>query len=115
MRREPNESDENIPPPAYLTRRQLADRGGVSTITIDRYKRDGKIPFSQPGGPGSKVFFPPNALEFCTVHARDVRASAEGVLVAPQPVGSSTGGLPAKRKLAGPSPRWQKGHRPKEG
>ena len=47
----------------YLTLQELAERSGYSVSTIMRYKKQGKIPFYQPGGPGCKMRFPADALE----------------------------------------------------
>ena len=47
----------------YLTLEELARISGVSKVTLRRYWRAGKIPGHQPGGKGSRVLFPPDALE----------------------------------------------------
>ena len=73
---------------AYLTTEELAERYVVSASTIRRLQRRGLIPFFQPGGPGSALRFPPDALERST--------SSSPVPAAPSPPAS----------LPGPKPKW---------
>ena len=47
----------------YLDVDELSAHTGFSPATIWRLKRSGKIPFVQPGGKGSLVKFPADALE----------------------------------------------------
>lgn len=47
----------------YLTLEELARVSGLSKVTLRRHWRAGKIPGHQPGGKGSRVLFPPDALE----------------------------------------------------
>ncbi len=46
-----------------LTIKQLAQQARVSVETIRRRVRDGKIPYYQPGGPGTAMRFPSDAFE----------------------------------------------------
>ncbi len=47
----------------YFALKELARISGVSEVTLRRYWRDGKITGFQPGGRGSRVLFPRDALE----------------------------------------------------
>jgi hypothetical protein len=47
----------------YLDLEELSRVSGLSQVTLRRYWRDGKIHGFQPGGPGSRVLFPADALE----------------------------------------------------
>ncbi len=47
----------------YFALKELARISGVSEVTLRRYWRDGKITGFQPGGRGSRVLFPHDALE----------------------------------------------------
>ncbi len=47
----------------YFTLEKLARVSGFSEVTLRRYWRDGKITGFQPGGRGSRVLFPHDALE----------------------------------------------------
>jgi hypothetical protein len=87
-------------PKAYLTREQLSERSGLSASTIHRYKRDGKIPFFQPGGGGAKVLYPPSAIECALSQSR------QELLVAQDQSNTAGNGVTLKR-LPGPRPRWQ--------
>jgi hypothetical protein len=49
--------------PRYLDIRQLSAMSRFSVTQIRRFVRAGKIPYFQPGGPGGKLLFPPDALE----------------------------------------------------
>jgi hypothetical protein len=46
-----------------LTIAELSAISGLSVITLRRYVRHGKIKALQPGGPGCKLLFAPDALE----------------------------------------------------
>jgi predicted DNA-binding transcriptional regulator AlpA len=78
---------------AHLNITELSARSGLSTATIWRLKKDGKIPFFQPGGKGHKVCFPADAIE------RDAKHS---------PPSSSAG--QGQARLSGPCPAWM--HQP---
>ncbi len=47
----------------YFTLKELARVSGLPEVTLRRYWRAGKIPGHQPGGKGSRVLFPRDALE----------------------------------------------------
>lgn len=47
----------------WLSAKELAEQVGVCESTIRRLKRLGQIRYVQPGGPGSRVLFPPNAFD----------------------------------------------------
>ena len=77
----------------YLDISELVDRTGLSRATIWRLKRAGKIPFFQPGGKGSRVKFPENAIELAEQCA------------APNSVADDDQRVSSER-LPGPSPKW---------
>lgn len=53
-----------VPPQKhYLDIDELSTVSGLSTSTLRRYVRQGKIMALQPGGPGSRLLFRPDALE----------------------------------------------------
>jgi len=81
----------------YLDADALAARTGLSLSTIHRLKRHGKIRFYQPGGKGTRILFPPNAIE-------QIKESAE---VGPEDilVGAP---MPIQKGLSGPRPTWMK-------
>jgi hypothetical protein len=47
----------------YLTAKELAALSGVSSSSVRRYQKAGKIPYFQPGGKNARVVFPPAAIE----------------------------------------------------
>ena len=51
------------PAPNQFTLDEAAEIAGVSERTLRRWVKKGSVPFSQPGGPGGKLFFPANFLE----------------------------------------------------
>jgi len=74
----------------YLTIQEMSLRSGLSVSTLHRYVDAGKITAFQPGGPGSRLLFPPNALEQAAFLPR------------------STGdrSVPKSRPLPGRQPNW---------
>jgi hypothetical protein len=72
---------------------ELSHRSRLSVSTLNRLKKAGLIPFFQPGGKGSRVTFPPDAIELaCAATASDQAVLAQ---------------VPASpKKLSGPSPKW---------
>ena len=77
----------------YLNINELVAHTGLSTATIWRLKRAGKIPFYQPGGKGTLVKFPVNAIELAG-HSHGPRASDSNVETA------------STKQLSGPRPKW---------
>ena len=73
----------------HLNINELSKRSGLSATTIWRLKKDGKIPFFQPGGKGHKVCFPADAVEQAVKN---------------QPPSNSAG--QGKARLSGPCPAW---------
>ena len=47
----------------YLDIDELSSRSSLSVTTLRRYVRNGRIKAIQPGGPGAKLLFLPDALE----------------------------------------------------
>jgi predicted DNA-binding transcriptional regulator AlpA len=74
---------------------ELVERSGLSEATIWRLKNAEKIPFYQPGGKGSRVTFPPDALE------RNYSAQNPDEPSGNEPSSSST-------INTGPKPDWMK-------
>ena len=78
---------------SYLDISELIVRTGLSRATIWRLKRDSKIPFFQPGGKGSRVKFPEDAIELaeqCATPNSEVDDDQRF----------------ASERLPGPSPPW---------
>jgi len=83
-------SDDQLP----LTIEELSQRSRLSVSTLNRLKKAGLIPFFQPGGKGTRVTFPPDAIErACAATAADQAVSAAQVATLP-------------KKLSGPPPKW---------
>jgi hypothetical protein len=78
---------------AYLTFNEMVARGKVSRATLSRYVRQNKVEVFQPGGPGSKLLFRPDALERRNgLHSAPPEQPPIGpspVVSVPQPVRSS--------------------------
>ncbi len=68
----------------YFTLEELARVSGLSEVTLRRYWRAGKIPGHQPGGKGSRVLFPHDALERKQVAAPAMLAPRPSALDADQ-------------------------------
>ena len=85
-------ADDQLP----LTIKELSQRSRRSVSTLNRLKKAGLIPYFQPGGKGTLVTFPPDAIErACAATAAD-----QAVLAAQVPA--------SPKKLSGPSPKWLK-------
>jgi hypothetical protein len=48
-----------------LTTKELSARSHLSAATLHRLKRQGKLPYFQPSGPGGRLLFPADAIERC--------------------------------------------------
>jgi hypothetical protein len=82
-----------VPPQKhYLDIDELSALSGLSTSTLRRYVRQGKIAALQPGGPGSRLLFRPDALEAAAL----LPAASE--IVTPASSGP--------RRLPGRQPGW---------
>jgi len=73
---------------------ELHRHTGLSLSTIRRLRKAGKIPSYQPGGKGSRVTFPLNAIELAS--------QASDSLSSPAAAPPSE----APQRLAGPTPKW---------
>jgi excisionase family DNA binding protein len=88
-------------PQQYLDIRQFSRLTNLSVPTVRRRVAQGTIPALQPGGPGTKLLFRPDALERAA--AADVSAAtanpppADAPLAGPEPKWLTPGGLPARR------------------
>ena len=80
--------------PQLLTLRELSQRSQLSSATLHRLKRQGKIPFYQPSGPRGKLLFPVDAVE----------QAAKAAFSNPSP--TSPGTTTEKAHLSGPCPTW---------
>src|SRR5437764_108619 len=95
-------SPKGVPPaisrPHYLGYEDLQVRTGLSLSTLRRRVREGRIPFFQPGGPGTRIIFPEDVIErlLQPTHTH----------IAPeQPPEPSAYPTPPR----GPKPKWQRG------
>ena len=77
---------------SYLDINQLVTRTGLSPATLWRLKRSGKIPYYQPGGKGSRVKFPEDAIE--------------QILQLESPESAPYGNDKLPPQLPGPQPGW---------
>jgi excisionase family DNA binding protein len=75
----------------YLDVAELAERTGLSRATIWRLKRKRLIPFFQPGGKGTTVVFPKDAIEKVNDGLKPENSDAD--------VGKGD-------RLPGPQPAW---------
>lgn len=78
------------PQKQYLDIDELSTLSGLSASTLRRYVRQGKIIALQPGGPGSRLLFRPDALE--------------RVATLPEETGEQVS--PGHRQLPGRRPGW---------
>jgi predicted DNA-binding transcriptional regulator AlpA len=86
---------------SYLDIDELIVRTGLSRATIWRLKRDGKIPFYQPGGKGGRVVFPEDAIE-CASRCKTSDSSRDN----DEHISSE--------RLPGPRPKWMFTFSPKQ-
>jgi len=85
------------PPPAapqLLTFKEFSAASRLSSATIHRLIKAGKLPCLQPSGKGGKLLFPVNAIELATT----TLSVAPQVTAADQRVGG--------KRLSGPTPKW---------
>jgi len=80
----------------FLSAAELSRRSNLSLSTINRLRAAGKIPFYQPGGKGSRVLFPSDAIE--------QSSNSETIKLHNERVEPTTTIRP--EKLAGPQPKW---------
>jgi hypothetical protein len=109
----PNENGQILAcTPAYLTKRQLSERSGLSAATIQRYKDSQKIPFFQPSGRGGKLLFPRDAIELARAHSTATQQSTDAVACDPTAIHSPHATETQRgHKQRGPRPRWQTAHK----
>jgi len=75
-----------------VTIQELSRQTRLSLATLHRYKAAGKIPFHQPGGKGSALRFPADAVQRAAV--ADAMDAAASVVQG------------SRKQLAGPRPAW---------
>jgi excisionase family DNA binding protein len=80
----------------YLTINELADVTGYSVSTLQRLRRKGALPFYQPGGPGTRIVFPADAIE----RAAKTNQNDAGL---PHEAAAAASDFPRR----GPRPKWQ--------
>ena len=88
----------------FLSLSEFSKVTGLSPATIRRRVRDGSIQAYQPGGPGKKLLFPPDAMERgapARTGILDPGADAE------HDSDGSVVPLPAPPAASGPRPAWQ--------
>lgn len=95
----------------YLTIEEFARRSGLSTSTVRRRKKDGSLPFCQPGGSRHRVVIPEDALDRIQSDAMAIPSASAGLPALETPgnaVGSdSSSGATSQRVLKGPPPKWR--------
>ena len=84
---------------SYLDINQMVARTGLSRATIWRLKKDGKIPFYQPGGKNGRVTFPSDALE------RSGQSETPAI-------SQVTADKSSPETLPGPRPQWMSSSNP---
>ena len=72
--------EKKLSEPHWLTISELSAQSRLSVSQLRRLAKAGRIPFLQPGGPGGKLLFPPDAL----LKANDPPQESAGVSVRPQ-------------------------------
>jgi excisionase family DNA binding protein len=85
--------------PRYLTTVELSEVTGISVSTIQRLRRKGVLPFYQPGGPRTRIVFPPDAIEQATEANHKVTGLPPNDTVAAS----------SENPQRGPRPKWQGG------
>ena len=86
----------SVAKPHLLTLREFSQRSQLSSATIHRLKRLGKIPFFQPSGPRGKLLFPADAVE------QAAKAAFNDSFT------TSPGTAETQAHLSGPCPAWMK-------
>lgn len=81
----------------FLSIDEFARRTSLSESTIRRRVRDGSIPSWQPGGPGTRVLIPIDALDITPPTSTSVAVAS------PHRVPSRSGSA----KIPGPTPKWK--------
>lgn len=87
----------------YLTIAQFAAYSGLSDKTIRRRIAEHQLPFHQPGGMGTKIVLPVDALD------RAAAARTSSAMASPDDsfTPSTEQEIPSRRLLPGPKPRWR--------
>jgi excisionase family DNA binding protein len=86
----------------FLSPADFARLSGLSLSTVQRYLRDGKIPYLQPAGRRGRILIPLQAFERAVhdVNALEVGASADE--------SSTTSSSSDEPRLPGPRPKWMR-------
>jgi len=100
----------------YLDIVELSVATGLSISTINRLKKQGKIPCYQPGGPRTRVLFPADAIEGRSC----IQSSIDVAPPSAEPGDADVPGTDLSRRapllscssdssrLPGPLPRWRR-------
>jgi len=59
------EADGEVPK-RFVSKKELCAVTGLSPASVERYRRAGKIPYWQPGGPGARVLYLLDAITTVT-------------------------------------------------
>ena len=86
--------NKSVDGPFYLTLQQLADRTSLSVSTLRRLLKNGRLRGFQPGGPGTRIVFRPDAIEIL---------NSPTSLATETDITDKTDTLPCR----GPRPKWQ--------
>lgn len=90
----------------YLSPAEFAALSPLSESTVRRRIKDGSIPTFQPGGPGTRILIPRDALERSTLPIEkptDQTVNCESIV---RPSETKVGGNAARSVIPGPSPKW---------
>ncbi len=100
----PGESSASVTAETCLSYAELSQRTGISVPTLRRRVEEGKLPFFQPGGPRTRIVFPPDVVEQLT-HVQPALAEPFPEPSTPPVAPDPPTPPPAKRR--GPQPKWR--------
>ena len=93
-----NHADATLSDPEFLSPKEFALSSGLSTLTVRRYLKSGRLPFIQPGGFRCRILIPRNALN------SSGKIPSENSPPPPRAKKPET-------KTFGPEPAWKKKHK----
>jgi hypothetical protein len=85
-------------PSKHLSVKEFGATHGLSVSTVWRYIRDGKLPFSQPGGRRHRVTIPEDAVLTQREQPETLQTTENNPTESPPPL----------KHLSGPKPAWMR-------